>query len=161
MDNSVNPYAAPASVMARPIDDGRPASGRVRFWFAQSFAVILVAGSVPASALAVWEIETIIGSAFAFCPVAIALIFIALPPSLRLLWPISIASLGIVAGVFLTIVFNSWSPTDAQKPIGIATIVCATLMQGGWVPIALVGLRHRRSQSDTIDSSPHPSAAVR
>lgn len=144
MDQQPNPYAAPSAPIERPPQPHRPPTGRVRFWFAQIFAVILVAGSVPATVLALWDIESIVGSGLVFLPLAIALLFIALPRVLRWLMPIAVTMLLIVGGIVFAINWNHWSPTDAQQPVGYATVACAAMMQLGWLPIVVVGLRFRR-----------------
>ncbi|QEG40023.1 hypothetical protein [Roseimaritima ulvae] len=144
MDPRQNPYAAPNAALERPPQPTGRRTGRVRLWCAQICAVILVAGSVPAALLALWEIESIIGSGLVGVLLSLTLIPLALPRVLRWLIPIALVMLAITAGIVFTINFNHWSPTDAQKPIGYTTVVCAAAMQLGWLPILFVGLRYQR-----------------
>lgn len=150
MDSELNPYAAPSAELARPPETQIRSLGPVRFWFAEVFAAVLIAGSVPASAFALWDVETIVGSGAVFTPVSLVLIFLALPRVLRPLILVALTMLLIVAGCILTISWNSWSPSDAQQPIGYATIGCAALMQLGWLLMAISVVRYRRLPAPTV-----------
>lgn|GEM_PF-4419831 len=150
MKHDINPYAATPAVLVAP--RAIRTVGRIRFWSAIGLAVVLVAGSVPAAAMAIRDIESIMVSAAVFVPSALILSVLALPAMLRPLQGISISMLLIVVGCFLTIALNSWSPSDAQRPIGWTTVACATGLQLGWMPIIWVGFRFRNSAAAQRDA---------
>jgi len=132
-----NPYAAPAVDVPGVDLSERGVSARGYRW-SQTLAVICVAGSPVASALAMWDIETIVGSGAILALLSIILTCLSWAPVLRPLLLISAAGLSVVIGCFLVINLNGWGPNQAQAPIGRATIVLATLMQAGWIPVRRV-----------------------
>lgn len=155
----LNPYAAPASAPARPTEIGKVV-GPVRFWIAIVSAIMIVAGTVPACAFALWDVESIVVSGIAFIVVAVVLLSLIFSRWLYLLATIPCAILVIVAGIFLAIYLNSWSPSDAQEPIGYGTIPCAAFMQLGWLPIVITGLKCRNARRDAdarMDDASPPS----
>lgn len=142
-----NPYAAPAVDVAG-VDLPEHAVSARRYRWSQALAIVCVAGSPIASALAVWEVESIIGSGAVLALLSVILICLGWAPMLRPLLLISAAGLLVVIGCFLVINLNSWSPNQAQVPIGQATIGLATLMQSGWFLIRHVARIWAKSQQD-------------
>ncbi len=147
-----NPYAAPA-VDVPIVDLPDRVVSAPRYRWSQALAVVCVAGSPIASALAVWDIETIIGSGAILALLSVILLCLCWAPMLRPLLLISVAGLSIVIGCFFVINLNSWSPNQAQAPIGQTSIVLATLMQSGWFLIRHVARTWTHSQRDQGQSA--------
>ena len=78
--------------------------------------------------------------------IALILIAISIRNELRFLAIISAAMLAMSIGCFLTIYLKNWSPSDAEKPIGRATIAFAFAIQFGWILVADV--RRKRGMVD-------------
>jgi hypothetical protein len=140
-----NPYAAPA-VTASTVDALDTTVSDRRYRWAQALAIVCVAGSPVASALAVMDIESILGSGPILALLCLTSAILAWPPMLRPLLLISVAGIAIVIGCFVVINLCEWGPTEARKPIGQATVILAILMQAGWIPIRRVA--KARSQSE-------------
>lgn len=95
-------------------------------------AMLLMGGAPIASAIALYDIESIVVSG----PLLLGLaLLLGLSAKRRDLWSlgwISVATIAMCIGCFLTIFLLSWSPGDAQHPIGWATVVFAVFIQAGW-----------------------------
>ncbi|MCO8124374.1 hypothetical protein NHH03_21725 [Stieleria sp. TO1_6] len=148
MPSEINPYAAPQSDPENLLPQG-PVTDRRYRWAIGGAATILL-GCAVAAGFAIYDIESIVVSGGILSVLALLLLAIARPLRLRGLMPIALAMLTIALGCFATIYFNSWSPTQAQTPIGTATVVCAVLMQTGWLSIAKVRWSHRESLENEL-----------
>ncbi|MCA9138267.1 MAG: hypothetical protein KDB00_15955 [Planctomycetales bacterium] len=140
MTDPINPYAAPQCDLGTPPQ--MPVDGGMRrINYSIALAVIVLIGSPLAAAVAVYDIESIVVSGAALSLTAIFLLVLSNRADLRSLWLISAASLLMAVGCFLTIFLKSWSPTDAQTPIGTATVVFAVVIQAGWIFVRAVWIR--------------------
>lgn len=134
MSAEINPYAAPQSDPG-PWTADEEISGKKRRRFAIVLAWLILIGSPIAAAVAQYDIESIVVSGAVLSFIALILIALAARRDLRSLIVLSVAMLAMSAGCFLTIYLKEWSPSDAQKPVGKATIVFAVAVQLGWVLI--------------------------
>jgi hypothetical protein len=132
----INPYAAPTTIAAAEVKVRPPQhASRFRRGLAVLCAAGIMIGCVIASLFANWEIETILVSGPSLLVFAIVLAVAAIRTELRSFLPISIAMVLMVIGTFLVIFLNSWSPGDAAKPVGYATVIFAAVIQAGWLAI--------------------------
>ncbi|PAY21247.1 hypothetical protein CKO51_01310 [Rhodopirellula sp. SM50] len=143
MVSEINPYAAPQSAPERPPPLPSDLGSR-RLRFAVGFAALLMTGSLLASACAVYDIESIVVSGPLLSVCAIILAVLSIRPGLRGFWILSASMIAMTIGCFLTILLLSWSPGDAQTPIGAATVVFAIVIQAGWIIVGSV--RNREKQ---------------
>ena len=137
MVESTNPYASP-SVHDITSVHRDPSVSVARYWWATGAAVVCLLGSIVASVLANWDIETIVSSGPVLLGTALLLATVARPAQLRPLWIVSAAVSAIVVGIFLWINVAELSPAEAQQPVGWATVAAALILQLGWLPIFLV-----------------------
>ena len=82
--------------------------------------------------------RSIVLSGALFAAAAIALMALAYPRPLRPLMLIAAATLLFALGCFLTIWGMSWSPQQAQWPIGTACVAFAIFIQSGWQAMRIV-----------------------
>jgi len=152
-----NAYAPP-TVTASTGDTLDTTVSDRRYRWALFLAFVCVVGSPIASAVAVFDIETILGSGSILAGLSLGLAFLPRAPMLRPLLLISAAGVAIVVGCYFVIYLNGWGPAIAQEPIGHATVVLSLVMQAGWIPIRRVAQTQARSKS--LRNQEHSAVAV-
>lgn len=132
-----NPYESPApiepgeSIVADPI--AVPPSWVDRF--ASVLTQWMIIGTIPAAAIACFEIKSIVISGLTLTTAALVVLAIV---AMRRRWntflfPVALATLLFTVACFLTINLNRWYPAEATKPISRACVVFALVMQGAWI----------------------------
>ncbi len=130
-----NPYAAPSVSETTRQTPAFAELSVARYRWAVGLATVCVLGTVPASATAVYDIETILGSGPALLTLALCLLIVARPKPLRLLRIPALWIIVNVAVIFLWINLADMGPSRAQVPVGRFTVIVALVMQAGWATI--------------------------
>ena len=146
-----NPYAAPAVANSPTTAAGTPNVSAARYRWAVGTAATCVLGSLAASGLAMWDIETIVGSGPVLCVAALILLVLARPKPLQYLWMPAASVLTSSLVIFLWIWLGELGPARAQIPVGRATIGAALVTQVGWVTLYQVISARHAEQRDTMD----------
>ena len=142
---AINPYAAPQTPQSPPTsfrDDEQPGRGRKLRLVAFVLSILILIGAPIASGFAMDDIETIVVSGPILGIISLLTLGVTVRQGLLLIRVISLAMLAMVIGCFLTIFLREWSPSDAQQPIGWATVVFAVFIQLGWISLAKSWRRH-------------------
>lgn len=146
MSDHLNPYAAPAAASSTATVVETQEVSTTRYYWSIVLCLTCMLGAIIASALAVFDIETILASGPLLLLAATVLMIVARPKPLLGLWAPALSLIVSIIILFLWIFLTGMGPAEAQVPVGRATMGAAFTAQIGWVTMYVV-ISERRSRT--------------